>query len=309
MRLKKSMFIRVLQKVIFLKLRRITYLSLGCVNFMSKKLIILIIVFSLLTFTSITYATTRYFTDVSSDRWYAKTIDEAHKLGIVNGYDNQTFKPEDYITRAEATKIALNVLNAVSNNIKYITEEDQLIINSIAKTLPRTVYIQSGNYFGSGFFVSDKYILTNWHVVSDTSDGTVQVKMFDGKELIGKIVKSDIKRDLALVEVDVQENMSDIKYANEVSLGETIIVIGNPLGLEFTVTKGIVSHLDRKFNDYKFIQIDASVNGGNSGGIVIDSNGNLVGVVKSKVEEIGVEGLGFIIPYENVKSFTSGVAK
>jgi serine protease Do len=159
---------------------------------------------------------------------------------------------------------------------------------------------------GSGFFISaDGYAVTNNHVVEKASE--VQVKTDDGKTYTAKVVGTDPRTDLALIKV---EGRNDFPYAKlsekQPRIGDWVLAVGNPFGLGGTVTAGIVSARSRDigagpYDD--FIQIDAPVNKGNSGGPTFDVDGNVIGVNTAIFSPSGGSvGIAFAIPSETVKS-------
>ena len=158
---------------------------------------------------------------------------------------------------------------------------------------------------GSGFFISaDGYAVTNNHVVDHAK--TVQVVTDDGKILSAKVIGTDPKTDLALIKVD-GNNFPFVKFADhDPRIGDWVIAVGNPFGLGGTVTAGVVSARDRDigsgpYDDY--IQIDAPMNKGNSGGPTFDVNGNVIGVNTAIFSPSGGSvGIGFDIPADTVKS-------
>jgi serine protease Do len=158
---------------------------------------------------------------------------------------------------------------------------------------------------GSGFFISaDGYAVTNNHVVDHAK--TVQVVTDDGKVLSAKVIGTDAKTDLALIRVD-GNNFPFVKFADrDPRIGDWVIAVGNPFGLGGTVTAGIVSARGRDigagpYDD--FIQIDAPVNKGNSGGPTFDVNGNVIGVNTAIFSPSGGSvGIGFDIPADTVKT-------
>jgi serine protease Do len=158
---------------------------------------------------------------------------------------------------------------------------------------------------GSGFFISaDGYAVTNNHVVDHAK--TVQVVTDDGKILSAKVIGTDAKTDLALIKVD-GNNFPFVKFADrDPRIGDWVIAVGNPFGLGGTVTAGVVSARGRDigsgpYDDY--IQIDAPVNKGNSGGPTFDVNGNVIGVNTAIFSPSGGSvGIGFDIPADTVKS-------
>jgi serine protease Do len=158
---------------------------------------------------------------------------------------------------------------------------------------------------GSGFFISaDGYAVTNNHVVDHAK--TVQVVTDDGKILAAKVIGTDPKTDLALIKVDGND-FPFVKFADhDPRIGDWVIAVGNPFGLGGTVTAGVVSARGRDigsgpYDDY--IQIDAPVNKGNSGGPSFDVDGNVIGVNTAIFSPSGGSvGIGFDIPADTVKS-------
>ena len=158
---------------------------------------------------------------------------------------------------------------------------------------------------GSGFFISaDGYAVTNNHVVDHAK--TVQVVTDDGKILNAKVIGTDPKTDLALIKVDGTD-FPFVKFADhDPRIGDWVIAVGNPFGLGGTVTAGVVSARGRDigsgpYDDY--IQIDAPVNKGNSGGPSFDVNGNVIGVNTAIFSPSGGSvGIGFDIPADTVKT-------
>ncbi len=159
---------------------------------------------------------------------------------------------------------------------------------------------------GSGVIISPRgYILTNQHVVEAADE--IEVALHDGKRFPAKVVGNDPETDLAVLHVDVQ-NLSAITLAQAENLrvGDVVLAIGNPLGVGQTVTMGIVSALHRtglRINTFEnFIQTDAAINQGNSGGALIDASGNLVGINTAILSQSGGSiGIGFAIPVSIAK--------
>jgi len=158
---------------------------------------------------------------------------------------------------------------------------------------------------GSGFFISaDGYAVTNNHVVDHAK--TVQVVTDDGKILSAKVIGTDAKTDLALIKVD-GNNFPFVKFADrDPRIGDWVIAVGNPFGLGGTVTAGVVSARGRDIGSGPyddFIQIDAPVNKGNSGGPTFDVSGNVIGVNTAIFSPSGGSvGIGFDIPADTVKA-------
>lgn len=168
---------------------------------------------------------------------------------------------------------------------------------------------------GSGIIISpDGYILTNCHVVDTNSSAMEKVaKVYlpnSSEPLEAKIVGTDAQTDIAVLKVDCTDLPAiAIGSSTDLEVGAMVVAIGNPLGRQFegSVTVGYVSALNRQLSDsagntYTLIQTDAAINEGNSGGALVNANGELVGINMAKIEGTGIEGLGFAIPIDDVRS-------
>jgi serine protease Do len=159
---------------------------------------------------------------------------------------------------------------------------------------------------GSGVILSnDGYILTNHHVVSDAIKGGVNVTLQDKQTFKARIVGMDPNTDLAILKIDAKNlTPATIGNSDQVNVGDWVLAVGNPFRLKSTVTAGIVSAMGRNMDIIdtplrveSFIQTDAAINQGNSGGALIDTNGNLIGINTAIATQTGVyEGYGFAIP-------------
>jgi serine protease Do len=159
---------------------------------------------------------------------------------------------------------------------------------------------------GSGFFISaDGYAVTNFHVVDHAK--TVEVKTDDGKSYTAKVVGTDQKTDLALIKVDSDKSLPFVSFADKPPrVGDWVIAVGNPFGLAGTATAGIVSARGRDIGSGPyddFIQIDAPINKGNSGGPAFNAEGKVIAVNTAIYSPSGGSiGIGFGIPADTVKS-------
>ncbi|MCW0979960.1 Do family serine endopeptidase [Agrobacterium sp. BT-220-3] len=167
---------------------------------------------------------------------------------------------------------------------------------------------------GSGFFISeDGYVVTNNHVVDDGSAYTIV--MNDGTELDAKLVGRDPRTDLALLKVDVNRKFTYVKFADDtkIRVGDWVVAVGNPFGLGGTVTSGIISARGRDigsgpYDDY--LQIDAAVNRGNSGGPAFNLNGEVVGINTAIFSPSGGNvGIAFAIPASVAKDVIADLQK
>jgi len=153
---------------------------------------------------------------------------------------------------------------------------------------------------GSGFFISaDGSILTNHHVVADADE--IIVTLTDGREFKAKVIGSDERTDVALIQIDAK-GMASLPIGNPKTLkkGQWVLAIGSPFGLESTVTSGIISAIGRETGDYlPFIQTDVAVNPGNSGGPLLDLKGEVVGINSQIVSRSGgFMGISLAIPID-----------
>jgi serine protease Do len=159
---------------------------------------------------------------------------------------------------------------------------------------------------GSGVIVSKEgHIVTNYHVLNGTSDVTVQLN--DGREAKAKIVGTDAQIDLAVLKIDLP-NLSPLSLgdSDKVKVGQIVMAIGNPFGLEESVSQGIISAKDRRaMNDsqVEFFQTDTAINPGNSGGPLVNIRGEVIGINSAIYSESGGnQGIGFAIPSNVVKA-------
>jgi serine protease Do len=170
---------------------------------------------------------------------------------------------------------------------------------------------------GTGMIINkDGYILTNYHVV----EGAQQVKVIlsNNKTVAAKVVNYDANYDVAVVKITEQVDIPavvELGDSDNLQIGESVVAIGNPLGTDFfgSVTTGVVSALNRKIdsdtNKLSYIQTDAAINSGNSGGPLINSSGQVIGINTAKIQQSGVEGLGFAIPINAVRNKISDLSK
>jgi serine protease Do len=175
-----------------------------------------------------------------------------------------------------------------------------------------TKRVEEARSLGSAFVVNaDGYVVTNNHVVDGATE--IKVTLADGREMAAKVLGRDAKTDLALLKIDAK-GLPSIALADstELQVGEPVMAIGNPFGLQQTVTTGIVSATGRvigggPYDD--FIQTDASINPGNSGGPLINSKGQAVGINTALVSQTGGSvGIGFAIPINLAKSVLTQLA-
>ena len=181
-----------------------------------------------------------------------------------------------------------------------LTTEEQIVIRVARQITPAVVSIIVPNYgSGSGAVIrKDGMILTNAHVVGTAN--TVQVGLADGRKVTGRVLGRDPGLDVAVVRIPNDDvPVAPLGNSDQLQVGQLAIAIGNPLGLERTVTTGVISAVNRPARNLggeTFIQTDAAISPGNSGGPLVDSRGNVIGINSAELLGQGVSGLGFAIP-------------
>ncbi len=194
------------------------------------------------------------------------------------------------------------------------TSSGSLSVSEINTKVSPSVVLITGTGFtgggqGSGVIISDNgYIVTNAHVVSGFSDLTVTLNDADKTEYPASVVGSDALTDLAVIKIDAKGlPAAELGTSSTLQVGQDVVVIGNPLGSEFTgsVTTGIISALDRQVQMsqdevYTYIQTDAAINAGNSGGPLVNMEGQVIGINAAKIDTSVAEGMGFAIPVDDV---------
>jgi serine protease Do len=168
---------------------------------------------------------------------------------------------------------------------------------------------------GSGFIITqDGYIVTNHHVIENAS--SVKVTLYNGETYDAAVVGSDEDYDVAVLKINATGLAAvTLGTSGGVNVGDTVLAIGNPLGeLTFSMSEGIVSCCNRAINvdgtPFNMIQVDASINPGNSGGPLMNTYGEVVGIVSAKYSSYSnttVEGLGFAIPIDDVTAMITDI--
>ncbi len=207
-----------------------------------------------------------------------------------------------------------------TNNVEIYKMAHPATVFITSTTLRQDWFLQvyPSKSTGSGFAINDRgQILTNWHVVSGSQELTVTTP--DKKNYKATLLDRDPDNDLALIQVELKGgNIPFLKLgdSDKVQIGQKVLAIGNPFGLEGTLTTGIVSSLARSISDENgrtlegMIQTDASINPGNSGGPLLDSQGNAIGINTAIYGPSGSIGIGFAMPInrarEMLDSYASG---
>ncbi len=197
----------------------------------------------------------------------------------------------------QQSNIKLDELKTEVKNIRIKSADFSAIVDDVLQSV---VSISTDKGQGSGVIIDTKgYIVTNVHVINDAS--TVRVYTYSNDRYnVKDIVGYDLKADIVVLKIGAS-GLKALNFANsdDLKVGEKVIAAGNPAGLSFTVTEGIVSAL-RTFNGLDYIQIDVPINPGNSGGPLVNTKGEIVGINNFKIG--GFESLGFAISSNEVRS-------
>ena len=163
--------------------------------------------------------------------------------------------------------------------------------------------IYSGNYEGSGFAIGSNTVVTNAHVIGNRND--IKVKTYSGEEYKASIFLLNEALDIAILSVENAEfTPLEVGDCENIKVGEDIYAIGAPRSLDYTLTKGVISSKSRTIGFNRYIQIDAAINSGNSGGPLLNNAGQVIGVNSMKISD--AEGIGLAIPISSVTSFMEG---
>jgi S1-C subfamily serine protease len=194
--------------------------------------------------------------------------------------------------------------------------EEQRIVAAVKSVTPAVVSVNKDDGGGSGVIIrADGTILTNNHVV--TGGGPISVTLADGQQLSARLVGADRSLDLAVIQVPRQGlPVAQRADSDHLDVGQTAIAIGNPMGLDRTVTRGVVSATHRTLTEGRpgmedLIQTDAAINPGNSGGPLIDSAGRVIGIntVILAGRDGMSRGLGFAIPINTAQAMINSIER
>lgn len=248
------------------------------------------------------------------------TLQLSQKQGSQATNNNSgTVTQTSYKNENSTTQAVNKVKDAVVSIITYSSNSRQSSVFNADEANPDSDNQQIASE-GSGVIYKkndkDAYLVTNTHVINGASK--VDIRLADGTKVPGEIVGSDTFSDIAVVKISSEKvtTVAEFGDSSQLSVGETAIAIGSPLGSEYanTVTQGIISSLNRNVSlksedgqaiSTKAIQTDTAINPGNSGGPLVNIQGQVIGITSSKIASNGgtsVEGLGFAIPSNDAQN-------
>ena len=194
----------------------------------------------------------------------------------------------------ELTKELANQKRDIQGEINLLKSSQDDFSGIIEEVVESVVSVRTDRSAGSGFIIDSRgYVVTNFHVIQGAR--YVEVQTFDSGDYEAEIIGADSLTDLALLKINGFFDNIDFADSDDVQIGEKVIAIGNPLGLSFTVTEGIVSAKNREGPNglESYIQTDVTLNPGNSGGPLINKEGDVIGINNFKIG--GAESLGFAL--------------
>ncbi len=244
--------------------------------------------------------------------WFA-VVATAGVAGLLGALVGVQLAPAPAPSTTEATGAESSVLDTTTP----VGRAPESIAGIADAALPSVVSISTATGTGSGFIITDDgYIITNNHVIADSGDRGVQVALQDGRSVEADLIGTSPAYDLAVLDVDLT-GLTPLALgdSDEVVVGDPVVAVGSPLGLDGTVTSGIVSATNRPVSaggqgEASFIsaiQTDAAINPGNSGGPLLDAQGRVIGVNSSIAAlgsfggQAGSIGLGFAIPINQTR--------
>jgi serine protease Do len=223
---------------------------------------------------------------------------------------NSLIRDYNEIYTTEFTKIE----NSLSEQQESLDKEISLLKSSqndfsgiIEDVILGVVSVGTDKSAGTGFVVnSEGWIVTNYHVVENANQ--IQVLTSEKKVHNAQLIGFEGLRDIALLKINSEINELELADSDDLQVGKKVIAIGNPLGLSFSVTEGIISAIDREGPNGldEYIQTDVSLNPGNSGGPLIDTQGEVIGINNFKIGDS--EGLGFALEADSIKESVNAIA-
>ncbi len=247
---------------------------------------------------------------------------------IINNTSSSTSSNNGYVSQVNLSNYSDTAVYAANKILPSIVgiKLEYTVNNSMLQIFGKSAS-STATATGSGIIISeDGYILTNNHVVSSSTSSSnsnssyyqvseaskLTVTLFnDDTEYEAKIVGKDEQTDLAVIKIE-KTGLSKAEFADSdsIKVGEFAMAVGNPIGMQSSVTCGIVSAVNREVTDsdgkqYTLIQTDAAINSGNSGGALVNSEGKVIGINTLKLSGTGIEGMGFAIPINSTTDITS----
>lgn len=231
---------------------------------------------------------------------------ETKEITFIPQQENPSYIPINF-TNSETIGVNIDFTEAAEKTVNVVVHVKNTTINRNSNNILEH-FFGSGKSraivgSGSGVIISpDGYIITNNHVIVNTSK--LEVTLNNNKTYEAELIGTDPKTDIALIKIKTKKNLPYVPFgdSNQVKIGEWVLAVGNPFNLTSTVTAGIISAKARDLNEFdgnpqSFIQTDAAVNRGNSGGALVNTRGELIGIITAITSETGsYVGYAFAVP-------------
>jgi len=243
--------------------------------------------------------------NVKIDAGISKVADDSERFttNLVETYDS--LYQENFL---DITSIITDQQQDFEQQISLLQASQEDFSGIVEQAVKSVVTISAGNSIGTGFIVHpDGYLVTNYHVISD-NENNVRALTYDRSTFFATLIGKDELRDLALLKLEGNFQAIALADSDELQAGNKVVAIGNPLGLSFTVTEGIVSATDREGPNglLEYVQTDVSLNPGNSGGPLINTQGEVVGINNFKIGN--AEALGFALESDALRNSINSIA-
>jgi len=265
-------------------------------------IVCILLIIQLVSFISLSSRVSQVNGELARTQARLENVSQAFSTALIQ-YDTQNQRNFNDVT------LVLHELGTKISKQQSTFEEQITLLKSvqgdfsgiITQAVKSVATVRTDRSLGSGFFINDQgYIVTNYHVIAGAKQ--LAVATHDRRLIEARLIGTDTFRDLALLKIDESYPALPLSDSDKVKVGNKVIAIGNPLGLSFTVTEGIVSGLEREGpNGLKeYIQTDVSLNPGNSGGPLIDTAGGVVGINNFKIGD--AESIGFALESKTLKN-------
>jgi|SRR3989344_3647833 len=263
-------------------------------------IVIFLLIFQIISFVFTSIQFSKLDSKLSSEVKRVETSLSSHFTDLINGYDEENQRNFNELSIAITKQNAEQQSFQHEINLLKTTQDD--FSGVIKESVKSVVAVMTESSVGSGFIVRpDGYIITNYHVIQEGTN--IRILTYENSPVSATVEGTDKLRDLALLKIDGKDlNYLSLADSDNLEVGNKVIAIGNPLGLSFTVTQGIISALNREGPNglQEYIQTDVSLNPGNSGGPLLNTDGKVIGINNFKIG--GAESLGFALESNSIKS-------
>ncbi|MDO8509282.1 MAG: trypsin-like peptidase domain-containing protein [Nanoarchaeota archaeon] len=262
-------------------------------------LVLFLLIFQLISFVFVTIQFSKLNSKIDVEVYEAKKGLTENFNSVIDDYNNVNQRNFNDLSLAITKQGAQQKSFEDEISLLKVTQDD--FSSVIDKAVKNVVAVLTENSVGSGFIIAgDGHLITNYHVIQGKDN--IRVLTYDKQALTAEIIGIDKLRDLALLKIEGDYDYLPLADSDSLQVGRKVIAIGNPLGLSFTVTEGIISGLDREGPNglEEYVQTDVSLNPGNSGGPLISTQGEVIGMNNFKIGD--AESLGFALESNSIKS-------